>query len=262
MPEGHTVHRIARDHHLWFAGQTVRVASPQGRFASEAARLDQTCLELVEAHGKHLFYQWSESRFVHVHLGLYGKFRQHRLPTPEAVGAVRLRVIGTDRAFDLNGPNRCELIDEAGKRKITERLGADPLRGDADWETAADRIHSSRAEIGRLLLDQTVIAGLGNIYRAEILHRLGIHPARPGKSLQAEQLQAIWDLSRKWLKIGMRHNRIITADPQQVGKTLSKMNAAERLTIYKKPHCLQCGAGVRSWEQAARKIYACETCQR
>ena len=94
MPEGHTIHRIARDHTKWIGDQTIKVTSPQGRFATEAKKISGCRLLSIHAHGKHLFYQWSPRRFMHVHLGLYGKFRLHKNPPPEPRGAVRIRMQG------------------------------------------------------------------------------------------------------------------------------------------------------------------------
>ena len=94
MPEGHTIHRIARDHRGWFADQTMGLCSPQGRFEKEAKKLDGSVLKDVTAHGKHLFYHWSPRKIVHIHLGLYGKFRIHSNPAPDPRGAVRVRMIG------------------------------------------------------------------------------------------------------------------------------------------------------------------------
>ena len=62
MPEGHTIHRIARDHQKWFAGQKLIVTSPQGRFEDEAQRVSGKKLREVTAHGKHLFYHWPNKR--------------------------------------------------------------------------------------------------------------------------------------------------------------------------------------------------------
>ncbi|MEN0111305.1 MAG: DNA-formamidopyrimidine glycosylase family protein, partial [Planctomycetota bacterium] len=149
MPEGHTIHRVARDHGKLFAGERLAVSSPQGRFADGAAELDGRRLAEVEAIGKHLFYRWEGSPkrrgkragdatdVLHVHLGLYGKFRLHKSRDesgdwPKPRGAVRVRMVGADAAFDLNGPNRCELLDAEGYRRHAERLGPDPLRKDAD----------------------------------------------------------------------------------------------------------------------------------
>ena len=261
MPEGHTIHRIAADHTRDFAGQTLEASSPQGRFASDAKKLSGRQLETVEAWGKHLFYRWSAGKTLHIHLGLYGKFRRHKLPVPEPRGAVRLRVIGENYAFDLNGPNCCELVTAAQVKAIEDRLGPDPLKQDADPEVVWNRISRSRAAIGTLLLNQAVIAGVGNVYRAEALHLVHLNPERPGKSLSRTEFDDLWDTTVSLLKIGKRYNRIIVADPKDVGKSRSKMNRDERLLIYKKKYC-RCGAKVRWWELANRNMFACPVCQK
>jgi endonuclease-8 len=261
MPEGHTIHRIARDHRRDFVGQPLAVSSPQGRFATGACKLNGRELEAIEAHGKHLCYRWEDSRLLHIHLGLYGKFRHHRVPPPEPRGQVRLRVIGRDKAFDLNGPNKCHLISKRAWTAVQDRLGPDPLRSDSDAEQAWQRIRRSRAAIGALLLNQSVIAGIGNVYRCEVLHLLAIHPERPGNSLSKDEFDALWSKLVSLLKIGVRYNRIIIAEPDKVGKPRSRMNQQERLLIYKKQNCLRCESAVDSWLLGARKIFACPRCQ-
>ena len=260
MPEGHTIHRLASDHAAAFAGQTLNVTSPQGRFLAGAQRIDGRVLTDVSACGKHLLYDF-EGRTLHVHLGLYGKFRMHPTPPPEPRGQVRVRAIGASKSFDLNGPAICEILTKSGVRALLNRLGPDPLRADSDPDPALQRIGRSRVAIGSLLLDQSVIAGIGNIYRAEILYLLGIHPETPGRDIAAEQLSALWDLSVDLLKVGKRFNRIITTDPRQVGKTRSRMNRRESLHIYKKSFCPRCHEQIQSWKLAARTIYACPSCQ-
>ena len=262
MPEGHTVHRIARDHRRDFAGQKLQVSSPQGRFAAGAKQLDGRALETVEAHGKHFCYHWEGKKLLHVHLGLYGKFRRHRNPPPEPRGQVRVRMIGDKLSFDLNGPNACDVITARQWSAIQARLGPDPLRDDADPERAWQRIQRSRAAVGTLLLNQAVIAGVGNIYRSEVLYLEGIHPDSPGNSLEREQFDAIWTRLVKLMKIGVRYNRIIIADPKDLGKPASRMNRNERLLIYKKDWCGQCDAMIQSWTLGGRKAFACPKCQK
>jgi endonuclease VIII len=201
MPEGHTIHRIARDHRRWFAGQLIGLCSPQGRFEKESERLDGNLLQVVTAHGKHLFYHWSPQEIVHVHLGLYGKFRVHRNPAPEPRGEVRLRMIGQERSFDLNGPTCCELINDKQFRAIKGRLGQDPLSEDACPEKLWERICRSRSPIGTVLLNQSVIAGVGNVYRAEILFLLGIHPETPANELSREQFDSLWKVTSAVLRL-------------------------------------------------------------
>ena len=260
MPEGHTIHRLADDHNRDFAGQRLQVLSPQGRFDDGAKLLNGQMLKSVEAFGKHLFYRW-DKQTLHLHLGLYGKFRRHTLPLPEPRGQVRLRVIGEKLAFDLNGPTACELLTASEVASLKNRLGADPLRADSDPDVAWKKISRSRSSIGTLLMDQSVIAGVGNIYRSEILYLLGIHPSRQGNTLSPSEFQSIWDLAVSLLKIGKRYNRIITTTPEDIGKSRTRMNREERLWIYKKPACIRCNTPIQSWKIAARTVFACPTCQ-
>lgn len=156
------------------------------RFQDEAKKLSGRKLREVTAHGKHLFYHWNRNLVAHIHLGLYGKFRVHKNPPPEPRGAVRVRMIGKKKSFDLNGPNCCELITGKEHDELRLRLGEDPLRKDASSETVWQKVQNSRSAIGSLLLNQSVIAGVGNVYRAEILFLLGIHPQRPAKEIGRE----------------------------------------------------------------------------
>lgn len=271
MPEGHTIHRVARDHDKLFAGERLKASSPQGRFEEEAAMLSGRRLRGVEAIGKHLFYEWAprhgakKPNIVHVHLGLYGKFRLHKTRRdgawPEPRGAVRLRIEGGDAAFDLNGPNRCELIDAAERERHFDRLGPDPLRDDADPERAWRRISRSKAGIGTLLMNQEVVAGVGNIYRSEVLHLLAIHPERAGKDVNRREFDLVWERLVELMRIGVKHNRIIISDPADIGKPRGRMTRDERLRIYKKERCPDCGTAVTEWTLGGRKVFACEACQ-
>lgn len=261
MPEGHTVHRLARDHAKWFAGQAMVVLSPQGRFERESKLLSGRCLESTDAYGKHLIYTFSGSKRMHVHLGLYGKFRKHKNPPPAPQGAVRVRMIGAEHSLDLNGPNTCELITPGEFSKLQDRLGADPLRADADPERAWAKISRSRSSIGALLMNQSVIAGIGNIYRAEILHILAIHPDRPGQEIKQHEFDLIWDLAVRLLNIGVKYNRIITVERPEDARPLSRLNSGERLHVYKKEICPRCGAELYCWDIAGRTVYACDACQ-
>lgn len=260
VPEGHTIHRLADDHNRDFAGQILLVSSPQGRFVSGAQILNGRQLVNVDAHGKHLLYDW-DGKTLHIHLGLYGKFRRHKSPPPEPRGQVRLRVIGEDKAFDLNGPACCELLTRQKVKSLLDRLGVDPLRADADPEKAWKKISRSRSPIGTLLLNQSVIAGVGNVYRSEVLYLLKIHPERSGSTLTRTEFDQLWQLVSDLLKIGRRYNRIIIADPEHVGKTRGRMNREERLLVYKKKFCVHCDAPIKTWKLASRSVFACLICQ-
>jgi endonuclease-8 len=126
MPEGHTLHRLARLHRRRYAGDPVEVSSPQGRFATSAEVVDGRVLERAEAYGKHLFHHYGPDLVVHVHLGLYGTFSDLPLPAAAPRGLVRMRMVGPTHHADLRGPTACELITDDEVAAIRARLGADP----------------------------------------------------------------------------------------------------------------------------------------
>lgn len=257
MPEGHTIHRAARDQRKMLVGKAVEVSSPQGRFSTGAEELSgQTCTA-IEAYGKHLIYHFQLGSVLHIHLGLYGQFRTAKTPAAGPRGAVRVRMLSPTHVVDINGPNTCEILDQAGLNALTNRIGPDVLRVDADREKAWAKISASRAAIGQLLMDQSVIAGIGNIYRTEILWRQKIHPALPGKSLERTDFELIWNDAVKLLQIGVKYNSIITVE----GVTKSKTRYGERVNIFAKETCPTCSAEIRKFEMAARRVFSCETCQ-
>lgn len=256
MPEGHKIHRMAADHRRDFVGQELISLSPQGRFSREAREINGGQLRSVEAFGKHLFYRFSTDQIVHIHLGLYGKYRHYSNPAPEPRGAVRWRVIGDSQSFDLVGPNCCELIDSHQEQLIVDRLGADPIRDDADPQLAWSKIKNRRTPIGALLLDQSVIAGLGNIYRSEILFLCGINPQTPSNLLSEDQFLEVWKWSVDLMQVGVRENRIITKWGPRSKKPQRDFH------VYKKPFCGKCEDWIYYWELGNRTVYACETCQR
>lgn len=261
MPEGHTIHRLARDHTKWFGGQKLAISSPQGRFADEATLIDGKTLDHASACGKHLFYHFKRAPILHIHLGLYGKYRIHDNPSPEPRGAVRVRMIGKSMTVDLNGPNQCEVIDEPEYASILDRLGPDPLRDDADPPRAWAKVRKSRAPIGQLLMDQAVVAGIGNIYRTEILWRAKIHPRNAGNTITPDQFDELWSDAVELMRLGVKHNKIITVDPKSVGKPASKLNVRERTNIYKQSKCPRCGSKIEQFTLAGRRVFACTGCQ-
>ncbi len=259
MPEGHTIHRLARDHARELAGRPLAVSSPQGRAAATAAALDGASIRRVEAYGKHLLYRWSTGDTLHVHLGLYGKFRRLASPPPEPRGALRLRLEGEPWTADLRGPIACELLDGAQEALLLARLGPDPLRRDGDPERFAANLRRRRIPIGAALMDQGVIAGIGNVYRAELLLLLGIDPLRPARELSDEEARALWDTSKRLLSAGVKANRIVTR-PRRPG-TKGRVPRSEAVHVYRRATCAQCDGPVAVYELAARTMHSCPTCQ-
>ena len=316
MPEGHTVHRLAEAFGHGLVGQRVRTSSPQGRF-SEAAQIDRMVLLGAEAVGKHLFLAFAPSadvdpdapvvRFVHVHLGLYGSWtfagepgfaRMHAIGAPRVrVGeqehsldagtadwqyllprpTTRLRIQGPCGLADLTGPTACTLLDGAGRQAIVDRLGPDPLRADADPEQFVSRVVGSRSGIGTMLMNQEVVAGIGNIYRAELLFRARLDPFVPGKDLSRSMVEGIWEDLVALMHYGARTGRIVTTqpehrllDPRIMERT--RQNGDEDPTVVPREQsfyvyhrhtlpCRLCGTVVRSQELAGRTVYWCPRCQ-
>ncbi|WP_420345523.1 Fpg/Nei family DNA glycosylase [Pelagibius sp.] len=257
MPEGHTIHRAARDHRRVLAGRVLAVSSPQGRFAEGAGRIDgKRCLS-VEAYGKHLLYGFEGGETLHIHLGLFGRFRVARLPSAEPRGAVRVRLVGATHVVDVNGPNTCRLLDEPERLALVARIGPDVLRSDADPDRAFARISGSRAAIGRLIMDQSVMAGIGNIYRSEILWRQAVHPETPGRAIDRETFDRIWQDAKALLAIGVKRNAIVTVD----GAPASRTRYGERVNIFGKDSCPACLGEIRRFEMDGRRAFVCEQCQ-
>jgi len=239
----------------------VQASSPQGRFATGASLLDGDRLVRADAWGKYLFVNFSGGQTLHVHLGLIGKFRDRGPDPGEPTGAIRLRLRNDGGCWDLSGPTRCELIERDERRTIESHLGADPLRRRPDVASARQRVAGMRTPIGAVLLDQTVIAGLGNIYRAEILFLCGIHPLRPSRALTDDEFAAIWDESGRLLRIGVRTGRIITTDPGEIGVSRSAMRASDTLYVYHRQHCRRCGSEIETVQLAGRPMQFCPVCQ-
>ncbi len=263
MPEGHTVHRIARDHGRLLVGHLLQVSSPQGRFSSEAEHINGHVLTDLEAVGKHLFYWWDTGEIGHVHLGLFGKFRISKGPdAPDPVGLVRMRLQSPAATIDLAGPTDCAIGTADDRDRVLARLGPDPLDPKADAAEAMARMHRSKQAIGTILLDQRVLCGVGNVYRAEALFVTGIHPARRGSDLDPAELQALWNTVVAMLRQGVKDNRIITVDRAELGLPRStRLRRGEATYAYHRDRCLRCATPIQTIELGGRPCYFCPTCQ-
>jgi endonuclease-8/formamidopyrimidine-DNA glycosylase len=264
MPEGHTIHRIASDHRRLFAGGTVRARSPQGRFDAGARRLDGANLEGVDAHGKHLLYRFERDVTLHVHLGLVGSFRTHDAPAPTPSPATRLVLENDAGAAYLSGPMSCRLLDPREAAGIVQGLGPDPLGPGTRSTRFVEALAGDNRPIGTVLLDQGVVAGIGNVYRSEILFLEGIDPRRAASSLTPDEAVRIWSRAKEQLRRGVEDGRIITVDPKDVGAARRKdLPKQLRVYTYKRDHrpCLRCRTPITSTEMAGRRVWWCPTCQ-
>lgn len=341
MPEGHSIHRIARQFQQNFVGQTVAVSSPQGRFARGAELIDGRKLRSARAVGKQLFLEFDEDLWLRVHLGIYGAWdfagqittdptirsasgrigqtnqrgtvldetgspdpteiadalgedsvasigapRTSRAMTsvhmaeserigaeesmaafpPEPVGQVRARLLTQTAVADLRGPTACEVLSAGEVQAVVDRLGPDPLLDESDeaQERFVERVAAKRSPIGLLLMDQSVVAGIGNVYRAEMLFRARLNPHTPGNSLPRDTVEALW---RDWaylLDLGVRTGQMLTMDGLDARALRAAMaNRADRHWVYKREGlpCRVCGTNIVLEMMASRKLYWCPECQ-
>ncbi|OCG75667.1 Fpg/Nei family DNA glycosylase [Microbacterium sediminis] len=338
MPEGHSVHRIARQFSRNFVGRRVRASSPQGRFAEGAALLDGREPTRARAVGKQMFLAFEGDLWLRVHLGLYGawdfageilvdptiasangrmgqtnqrgtvldepiyddagensltsigaprKTRVHvrmseqtkgldeadGLAAPDAewpppvVGQVRLRLLTDATCADLRGPTACVVETGEQVQAVIDRLGPDPLVGDPaeNEERFVRAVRRRNVAIGQLLMDQAVVSGIGNVYRAELLFRAGLDPHTPGKVIPEETLRGLW---RDWdalLRIGVETGQMMTMDGLE-GEAWRRAMASrdDRHWVYHRAGlpCRVCGTEIALEEMQARKLYWCPGCQR
>lgn len=328
MPEGHSVHRIARQFALNFVGHRVSVSSPQGRFAHGASRLDGLLMTDSQAIGKQLFLEFAADEdaprlWLRVHLGIYGAWdfagditadattasaggrmgqtgmrgivtvvgehedslhsigapRRTRLRMseqeteqsleafpPEPIGQVRVRLLTDTAVADLRGPTACEVLEPEEVAAVIARLGPDPLVDDS--KAAEDRfvevIRRKPTRIGLLLMDQSVVSGIGNVYRAELLYRARLNPHTPGRDVPEDVVRALW---RDWshlLHIGVQTGQMLTMDDlseEDYAKALSSRD--DRHWVYRRAGlpCRTCGTNIVLEVVAARKLYWCPRCQ-
>ena len=267
MPEGHVIHRLARELRTHFADTTPEVSSPQGRFAAQASLIDGHRLVGAQAFGKHLFVEFdspTSERIVYIHLGLIGKL--HFEPLAETKGQIRLRIAGEDVAANLRGPQWCRLITEEDEGVAVGKLGEDPLRADADPERVRAKVARSNRSIGSLLMDQHLFAGVGNIFRAETLFRLGISPFMPGREL-GERFDAVWEDLTGLMAYGVDHGRIDTVRPEHtpeaIGRPPRKDDHGGEVYVYRRAGmpCHVCGTPILEKVMEGRNLFWCPACQ-
>jgi endonuclease-8 len=300
VPEGHSVHRIAIQFQRNFVGKKAAVSSPQGRFASGAALLTGREMKSARAVGKHLFLEFEGDRWLRVHLGIYGAWdflgsisplsgdgaalrsigaprlrravhmaeteRERQVPNdpfpPPPIGAVRVRIATATAVADLRGPTACEVLDPAQVEGVLSRLGPDPVvdSGPRAEERFVAAIAGRSAPIGVLLMDQSVVSGIGNVYRAEILFRARLNPHTKGKNVPRDVAVSLW---RDWahlLRIGVETGHMLTIDPvNSDADERACANAEDRHWVYKREGlpCRLCGGAIAMEVMASRKLYWC-----
>jgi endonuclease-8 len=235
------------------SGHEVRASSPQGRFADGAAQLDGARVREPDAWGKHLLVLTHEGLHLHVHLGMHGKFLRYPEPGRPPLKQCRLRLSTATVAWDLVAPSTCEVLDDDGVDRVVAALGPDPLRPDADRDRVVAALLASPRPVGAVLLDQAVVAGVGNVFRNEALHEVGVHPATASQDLTSEQVERLWDVLVRMMRQAVEDGRIVTVD----GPDRLVVPESEARHVYKQQRCRDSGAPVEVSTIGGRTAYTC-----
>ncbi len=266
MAEGQVSHRTVLRMNATVVGATITRVDESPRVAAQRMdrRLRGDRLVTVEATGKHLLVRFASGRVLHSHLGMNGAWRVYAtgddVPT-----ARRWLALHTDRhvAAQYGGP-RLRLLEPGAPVPSVGRVGPDLLGQDgrpaADVTLTLDGVDPERA-IGDVLLDQRVVSGMGNVYRAEALFLCGVDPWRRAGDVDADTAAEIGRTAARLLADGVRHpGPITTYRPPHGGPSRS-----ERTWVYGRRGrpCRRCGTPIRSggMGDANRTLYWCPTCQ-
>jgi formamidopyrimidine-DNA glycosylase len=259
MPEGPQVARYARLQSDVLAGKRIRADSPNGRSDDVAQAIDGLKLLRIDAIGKHLLYDFGKARYLHVHLGRFGGFHDGPMPLPEVRGILRFRIYTAKRWFELRGAIAVELYDADMRAVLEARIGPNPLDADADPMRAHAAIVKSRSTIGLLMMDQSIVGGIGNIYRSEALFVNGVHPWRLGKTIDEKTWLGIWNELVRVMAHGAQVGRIVTTLPKDRSKPTGAVRRTDRFYVYHRAGlpCRRCGTLVESGTIGNRNVYWC-----
>jgi len=243
MPEGDALHRAARQlQTLVGEAVTVEAPHPRARATGVAERLDGRVLEAVEARGKNLLLRFEGGYVLRSHLRMNGSWRV--LPgDAETLGRPWLVLRGRGSQAVLRGGSVLELTDRAARR-----LGPDILAGPPDIEAMLERFHHAdqRRELGDALLDQRLVAGVGNLWRAEALWHARVSPWRSLAETTDEELRAVLQEAARLMQASLHGRRPERKVYRRAGRP-----------------CTRCGTTIASRGQGDdnRIAYWCPTCQ-
>ena len=244
MPEGDSLHRAARRLQA-LVGQCVEVETPHPRAAVKRLpeRLDGRRLDGVEAVGKNLLLRFEGGLVLRSHLRMTGRWRL------EPRGAVRvgkpwLVLRGEQHEAVLWNGAELELVRPRG----APRLGPDILGDPPDFETMLARLRTApERELGDALLDQRLVAGIGNLWRAEALWEARVSPWRRLDEVADDELRTVLESAHRLMRTALDGRR----SPRQVYRRVGRP-------------CPRCGGPVLSAPQGdhARLAYWCPQCQK
>ena len=266
MPEGDTIHRAARTIEKALGGRTVTrfetVLAPLARVDDEQPIVGRR-VEAVSARGKHLIIEFSGGLFLRTHLRMNGSWHIYRPGERWMRRRGDMRILIETDAYVAVGFNLpiAEFHDAASLLRSHDlrRLGPDLLANELDVDDAVTRIRARGGqEIADVLLNQTVVAGIGNVYKSEVLFICGISPfARVAELTDAQIAKAI-TIARKLLL----HNLEREGGSRE---TLSSLRRARHLWVYGRrgDPCRKCGTRIEYRKQGSdvRGTYWCPKCQ-
>jgi len=185
---------------------------------------------------------------------------------PPVVGQVRLRLMTDITVADLRGPTACVLQTPEEMLATVARLGPDPLLGDPveNEERFVRTVRKKQTVIALLLMDQSVVSGIGNVYRAEMLFRQRLNPHTPGKDVPEEIVRELWRDWVRLLAIGVETGQMMTMDDLSAEQYRAAMASRDdRHWVYHRAGlpCRVCGTEIALEEIGARKLYWCPRCQ-
>lgn len=266
MPEGDTIHRAARTLEKALGGRTVTrfetVLAPLARFDDEHGIAGRR-VESVSAQGKHLIIEFSGGLYLRSHLRMNGSWHIYRAGERWMRRRSDMRVVIETDAFVAVGFNLpvTEFHDARSIVRTNDlrRLGPDLLAADLDIGDAVQRIRArGDQEIANVLLNQTVIAGIGNVYKSEVLFICGVSPFAKVAAVTDAQLAKIVTTSRKLLQ----HNVERGSGSRE---TMSSLRRDRRLWVYGRrgEPCRKCGTVIEYAKQGSdvRGTYWCPKCQ-
>jgi endonuclease-8 len=263
MPEGDTIWRTARMLHAALAGKVALAfesSLPEVAAASRRLRVSGTRIEGVEARGKHLLVRFAGGVVLHTHQGMRGRWRlcPRAGGDPGALPRARAVIETSDVVAACSLAPVVELLSlsQAFAHPALVRLGPDLLSPDFDAVGARRRLRE-RGELpaGVALLDQTALAGIGNVYKSEILFLCGVSPFARVRDLDDATIDRLVAKAAELLRCNLGQGPRRTTTPR----------ASVRLWVYRRSRrpCLRCGTAIERVVQGeqARSTYFCPTCQ-
>ncbi len=267
MPEGQVSHRNAIRFTRALGGRDlVRVLAPEPRLGPQRIpeRLAGDRVDRVDAAGKHHLFRFGSGRVLHSHLVMHGVWRLVPADRPLPRGSLWLALCTEEWvAAQYRGPV-LRLLEPGERPAGVPLLGPDLLDAAVDPGAAAvsrlARVDPGR-EVGEALMDQRVVAGIGNVYKSETCFLCGVDPWRPVGSLTGEEARALGATASRLLAEGVRQGGPITTYRAPLGPR----DPGDRTWVYGRRGrpCRRCGTPIRSRGQgdANRTTYWCPACQ-